>query len=252
MQIFGIDLWRIILCVVLIFIVVKRANLVAIFAKRAFGKGENEKAIKIYKVAGTVGNLNVGNKLTYAYILLRSGEVDDALFELNKLLPYTRANTDMRYRVKNLIALTYWKQGKLDDAIEELEEIFADGFKKTLFYQNLGMLYNLSDDTEKALRFNEEAYEFNSDDIIILDNLADANRRSGNLRKAEELYEEMMAKENKPKFPEAYLGYAKVLAETGKKEKAIEMAEEALTKPFNFLSAVTKEEAEEILKEYKG
>ena len=35
-------------------------------------------------------------------------------------------------------------------------------------------------------------------------------------------------------------------------EKAIEMAEEALTKPFNFLSAVTKEEAEEILKEYKG
>ena len=61
-----------------------------------------------------------------------------------------------------------------------------------------------------------------------------------------------MAKENKPKFPEAYLGYAKVLAETGKKEKAIEMAEEALTKPFNFLSAVTKEEAEEILKEYKG
>ena len=251
MQIFEIDLWRIILCIVLIIIVVKRANIVAFFAKREFGKGNNEKAIKIFKTAGIIGNLNVGNRLTYAYILLRSGEVDDALFELNKLLPYTKANTDARYRVKNLIALAYWKQGKLDDAIEELEEIFEDGFKKTLFYQNLGMLYNLSDDTEKALKFNEEAYEFNSDDIIILDNLADANRRSGNIQKAEELYVGMMNGENKPKFPEAYIGYAKVLSELGKKDEAKARAEEALTKSFNFLSTITKEEAEEILKEYE-
>ena len=35
MQIFGIDLWRIILCIVLIFLVVKRAGIVALFAKRA-------------------------------------------------------------------------------------------------------------------------------------------------------------------------------------------------------------------------
>ena len=34
MQIFGIDLWRIILCAVLIILVIKRANIVAFFGDR--------------------------------------------------------------------------------------------------------------------------------------------------------------------------------------------------------------------------
>ena len=52
------------------------------------------------------------------------------------------------------IYLTAWKQGHLDEAIEELEEAVNADYRTTQIYQNLGILYNLSDDHEKALKFN--------------------------------------------------------------------------------------------------
>ena len=247
MQIFGIDLWRIILCIVLIFLVVKRAGIVALFAKRAFGKGDNEKAIRIFKIANTIGNLNVENRLSYSYILLRSGYVDEAQLELRKLLPYTSVKSRDRYRVKNLLALTLWKQDKLSEAIEEMEEIIADDYKNTLIYQNLGILYNLSDAPVKALAFNKEAYEYNSDDNIITDNLADAYHLNGDLEKSAEIYEQLIARDPEPRFPEAYYGYGRVLIALGKKTEGIEMIEKSLTKTFSYLSIKTKEDVEEML-----
>lgn len=248
MQIFGIDLWRIVLCVILVFLVVKRANIVAFFAKRTFGKGDVEKSIKIFKTAGIIGNLNVENKLTYAYILLRSGYVDDAQYELRKLLPETKVDSYSRYRVKNLIALTLWKQGNLPEAIEEMEEITANDFKNTLIYQNLGILYNLSDDKEKALAFCKEAYDYNSDDNIICDNLADAYYNSGDIENSAKIYKELIERTPEPNFPEAFYGYGKVLVETGNRDKGIELIEKSLTKRFSFLSVKSKDEVEEMLK----
>lgn len=249
MQVFGIDLWRIILCAVLIFLVVKRANLVAAYGKQYITKGDTEKAVKIFGIASKVGNLNIPNRITYAYLLLRSGQVDKALFELRTALPMTQRESADRFKIKNFIAIAYWKQGDLDLAIEELEEVTNTGFKNTNIYQNLGILYNLSDNTERAKKFAQEAYEYNSDDNIITDNYADALFRCGEFEKSAEIYEELVSRE--PRFPEAYYGYGRVLNELGNKEKAIEMIEESLTKPFSFLSIKTKEEIEEMLESIK-
>lgn len=251
MQIFGISLWRILLCIALIIIVVKRASLVALFASKYIRKGDFAQALKIYRIANKVGNLNVQNRLGFCYLLLRNGLPDEAQTELLKLIPYTKTASAERYRLKNLMALTYWKQGNLPYAIEELEEVIEANFKNTLIYQNLGILYNLSDDKEKALAFNKEAYEYNSDDNIITDNLADAYHMNGNLEKASELYEELLAREPEPKFPEAYYGYGRVLIKLGKKEEGIALIEKALDKTFSYLSIKTKDEVKTLLNEYK-
>lgn len=251
MQIFGIDLWRILLAVILIILVVKRANIVASFAKTQFAKGNYEKAIKIFKVADVIGNLNVNNKSFYGYALLRSGDPESAQVVLRGILPYTKEKTADRYQIKNLLALTYWKLGNLEDAIEELEEVVEQDYKTTVVYQNLGLLYNLSDDREKALAFNLEAYEYNSDDNIILDNLAEAYAKSGDFEKAIEYYEKLLEGEKEPHFPEAYWGYGEVLIKRGQKDKGIEMIEKSLTKKFTYLSTKTKEQVEEMLSQYK-
>ena len=80
MKIFGMDLWRIILCIILIAIVIKRADIVAFFAKLKFNKRDNEGALKIFRIADKVGNLSVTNKELYGYVLLRCGFVEKQMF----------------------------------------------------------------------------------------------------------------------------------------------------------------------------
>lgn len=252
MKLFGIDLWRIILCAALILLVVKRADIVALYAKKKYIKGNYDGAIKIFKVAGTIGNLGAKNNMYYGYALLRCGYVDEAQHRLRSILPLTQKNSAERYKLKNLLALTYWKQGNLKDAIEELEEVAAAGYKNTQIYQNLGILYNLSDNHEKAKAFNLEAYEYSKDDNIICDNLADIYAICGEYEKSAEIYEELLSHDPEPRFPEAYYGYGRVLIKLGEKEKGIELIEKSLSKPFSFLSIRSKEEIEELLSSLKN
>lgn len=249
MKIFGMDLWRVILCAVLIVLVVKRANIVAFFAKLKLGKNDDNVALKMFKIADIIGNLSVANKELYGYTLLRCGFVDTAYVQLRSILPLTRADSAQRYNLKNLIALTLWKSGNLDEAIEELEEVMDSGYKNTKIYQNLGIFYNLCGNPEKAKRFNVEAYEYNSDDNVITDNLADCYHLCGELEKSAELYEELINRTPEPSFPEAYYGYGSVLIEMGQRDKGVEFIKKSLDKPFSFLSVKSKEEVEQLLKE---
>ena len=97
-------------------------------------------------------------------------------------------------------------------------------------------MYNLAGEYEKALEFNLEAYDYNSDDNIIVDNLAESYALTGDLKKAAEVYEELLSRDPEPRFPEAYYGYGEVLIKLGEREKGLELIEKSLTKPFSFLS----------------
>ncbi len=240
-------IWKMLLAIVLILLVIQRANLVAFFAKQKYNTGDRAGGIRLFQIADKVGNLNKKNKLFLGYALLREGRLDEARVQLNFCLNLYPAGTPDRNRVRNQLALLAWKEGNLEDAIEILEEVLASGYRNTLIYQNLGIFYNLKGDLDKALEFNLSAYEYNNDDAVICDNLADTYAMRGEYQKAEELYQEMMGREQKPRFPEAYYGYGKVLIALGKKEEGAELLREALDKPFSYLSICTKEEIEQVL-----
>ncbi len=251
-MIFGIELWRIVVIVVLIFLAVQRANLVALYAKKKYRNGAYEAAKKWLCIADKVGNLNINNKLLLGYTCLRCGHLDEARMHLNLAMTLLPRDSAERNRVKNLLALVSWKEGNLNDAIEMLKEVIASGYKSTPIYQNLGIFYNLSEDTEQALQVNLEAYDYNQDDAVICDNLADAYARCGDYEKAAQIYKELMARDEKPSFPEAYYGYGKVLIALGRKEEGVALIGESLDKPFSYLSICSKEEIEALYHSYKN
>lgn len=251
-MIFGIPIWRIVLVVVLIFLVVKRADLVASFAKIKYNKRDYQQAMKIFRVADKVGNLNAQNKMLLGYVCLRCGELEEARKHLNLCKGLIPKGRPERNQVKNLLALVSWKEGNLNDAIEMLEEILADGYRNTQIYQNLGIMYNLSGDSEKAIAFHKEAMEFNADDQIIRDNLADGYAIAERWNDAAEIYEAMVNDDPEPRFPEAFYGYGKVLIALGKQEEGLAMIKKSLEKPFSYLSIRTKEEIEELYRSNGG
>ena len=253
MQLFGLDLWRIILIVTLIFLVAKRANLVALLAKKQYYSREFAKALKTFRIADKIGNLSPNNKMSYGYLCLRLGELDEARKHLTLCLGLIpKEKLADRNRVRNILALVLWKEGHLNEAIEMLEEVMESGFKSTTVYQNLGIFYNLTGDAQKALAFNQEAYEYNEDDAIICDNLADAYAISGDYEQSAKQYEALLKKDPPPHFPEAYYGYGKVLLQLGRKEEGLAKIKESLDKSFSYLSICSKEEIEQLYIENGG
>ena len=233
--------------VLIVYIIVKRGQLVAVWAKIRWQKGDNEGALKTFALADRIGNIGAENRLTYGYILLRPGQIDRARERLTKA-PSPPPKAPLKKRIKSMLALVEWKQGNIPLAIEMLEEVIED-FKTTSVYQDLGLMYILSGDKEKALRFNLEAYEFNSDDMVIMDNLAEAYVLCGDIEKAAETYEKLLEKE--PHFPEAYYGYGILLINTGDRERGLELIEQSLDKRFSALSVKSREQVAQLLEEYR-
>lgn len=245
-------IWKTLLFAFLILIIVKRAAVVALFAKYKYSKGDYYGALKIFKIANVVGNLGIGDKILYGYNCLRCGELDMADKVFQQAYMITKPESADKFRIRSLQALVAWKEGDIDLAIEYLESVYDANYKTTTIYQNLGIMYNLKGDYEKALNFNKEAYEYNSDDNILVDNLADTYLLMENYDEAIKLFEELMSCEPEPRFPEAYYAYGEALIKTGKKEEGIEMIEKSLTKPFSFLSLKQENEIEEMLEKYKS
>lgn len=224
---------------------VKRSDVTAFLATAKYYGGKKEKGLRLFEIADKIGTLSPENRMKYGYALLRVGQLEKASQLLNSASMASK-NDAFKKRVKSILALVVWKEGNLDGSIEMLEEVAAD-FKTTATYQNLGLLYVLKGDADKALKFNLEAYDYSPDDLIILDNLAEAYVLSGNTEKAALIYEEILEKE--PHFPEPYYNYGLLLIEKGEKERGINLIRESLTKTFSFLSVHSKEYVENLLRE---
>jgi len=220
-----------------------RGDLLAGKALRLFKEGKNAEAIRIFRKAEKTGKMAVTNQINFAYTLLKSGFLDEARTTYNFASLSKKAKKDEKIVIKSQLALVEWKSGNLKVATEMLEEVFKT-YKNSLIYQSLGLMYLLGPSKEKALEFCLEAYDYNSDDNVIVDNLAEAYILNGETEKAEALYEELM--ERKPAFPDAYFGYGMLLLNKGEKERALSLFDTALHKPFSFLSPITKEKVQAI------
>lgn len=234
----------IILVVILVIIL---PEILAFVAKIKFANGDLKASLKWFAIANRFGKLGIESLRYYGYILLRDGQ-----FELAKTV-LTRASLDAKKpaakkRVKAMLALCEWKCGNLDLAIDMSEEAMVD-FENTNIYQNLGLMYVLSGNGHKALEFNKKAYEYNSDDMVIMDNLAESYALVGDTAKAAEMYEKLLEKE--PHFPEPYYAYGQMLCDMGEKERGIELIEQSLEKRFTHLSVLQKEDVEKILENVK-
>lgn len=206
-------------------------------------KGNTEKALRIYRKAEKIGKMSYNAKVNYGYFLLKNGHINDARIVFNKTAMDKKLSKTAKQQIKSLKALVIWKEGRIDEAIEMLEEVTAE-YVTSMTYQSLGLLYVLNRDKEKAMSYCLEAYEYNPDDNVIMDNLAEAYALCGEREKAMEIYEELLSRN--PHFPDAYYGYGILLMQCGRNEEGLDYIGQSLNKKFSFLSALPRERVESI------
>lgn len=208
-------------------------------------KGDVEGAMQLYKEAVAEGLNDPRMLLSYSVLLLRQGQYQDARDLLVKTQKVPGLTDDQRITLFVNYAACVYKQGELQKGIEVLERQHAKN-PCGLVYETLGYLYVEAGDKEKAISYNEEALDYDDEDSISLDNLAQAYFRLANdKKKAKEYFDKALAV--KPGQIDTLYFLAMYDLEAGDKDAAREKLETALEGKISPLNYATKERIEDLL-----
>jgi tetratricopeptide (TPR) repeat protein len=218
-----------------------RSDIYANIGNVQYMKGKEDIAYKWMGRAVKVKDSKPNYKIAYALLKLKNDEIDEAERLLQNVVD-SNAAADDKNKAKTTMGLVHWKKGRLYFAINSLEQIYAD-YKNTVLYGYLGFFYILKGDLERALEFNKEAYEYNSTNQLIINNLAHTNLLIGNYNEAENLYKGLM--ERNPSFLEAYYYYGLVKVNQGDKEEGLNLIKKSLGYKNSILASAAVEEVNE-------
>ncbi len=221
------------------------ANFKAQSAGRKYQSGDIEAARKLYEEALQSGLKDPRYILSYSVLLLRSGEYQKA----RELLVQHQKNPMLNAETKKQLFVNYavcmYKIGENDKAISVLESQHKKD-PSGLVYQTLGYLYVATGNKENAVSFNLEAMEYDDEDPITLDNLAQAYYIvEGDKKTAKKYFEKALA--IKPGQIDTLYFLAQYDIADGKKEEAAEKLKTALKGRFSPLNHATKEMVQEQL-----
>ena len=198
------------------------------------------------------GYISAAYLLPYTVLLLRDGGEDNYL-KVKEILKKVEKAPDMNAARRPELLMNYavaqYKLGEIEKAVNLLEAVH----RKTpcgLVYQSLGFLYIEQGDAEKALAYNQEAVDYDDEDPICLDNLAQTYYRLLNDReKAREYFEKALSyKDNQIDTLYFLAQYDK---EEGKKDEALEKLEKAAQGRFSPLNYADKAKIEKEIAELK-
>jgi len=210
-----------------------------------YAKGDVEGALQLYKEAMADGLTDMRYILSYSATLIREGHYAEARELLVKVQKYLMTD-DQRCQLFVNYASCVYKMGEVQKGIELLERQHEKQ-PSGIVYETLGYLYVEAGETEKAIAFNTEAYEYDDEDSITLDNLGQAYYRlAGDKEKAKEYFEKAIA--IKPGQIDTLYFLAQYDLEEGNKEAAKIKLEKALEGRFSPLNYVTREQIQELIK----
>lgn len=208
----------------------------------AYMRGDQKRALALLEKAYRTKHVQPQHVIGYAFVLMKEGQPAKAEEILQELLSSAK-DGQIRLQIKMNLATAHWLQGRQDEAIAVLEELHAQ-YKNTMIYGNLGYFKLLRGQLEDALDLNKEAYEYNANDVTIIDNLAQTYLFLGRLGEAEELYIKLMAKS--PKYAESYYYYALTLQKLDKLDAARKQITIAQEKPAALVTVLTKPQIDEL------
>lgn len=197
-------------------------------ASKLINAGNYDDGLKQLEKAVEIG-VPPMHRVRAAFAELKFGDIDKVPKKINLILLDNTVKPNIKNEARCVMAVYHTMKHDIASAKEIMESVHED-FKCTRFYQTYGYLAYLTGDREYMKNANEEAYEFNSDDSVICDNYGMYLMKEERFSEALEVYEKTL--ETPRNFPEIYYNYANCLIETGNKEKAKEMLEIALQKPF--------------------
>lgn len=205
-------------------------------ALTAHGKGRTDEAMKLYEEAYAEGMDKARFLLPYSILLLRTGAYEKAREVLKKAEKSPGGlSTDQRNQMLTNYAIASWKLGRIDYAVNLLREVYKKG-PNGIIYGTLGFLLIEKGDFDEALAFNKEAVEYDEDDPITLDNLAQTYYRLGNNKEeAHKWFQKAIAQKEEAIDTNYFLALYDI--EEGRVEKARErlsVASEGRFSPLNY------------------
>ena len=203
-------------------------------ALAAHSKGDYRTALKLYEEAYAKGMDKPKLLKSYSVLLIRTSQFDKALEiikQLEKMPMDAKSKTDLHINY----AIILWKKGHLDRAMEILEDEFRHTKNGTL-YSIIGYLKIEQGDADEAIRFNQEAVEYDEEDAVFLDNLAQSYYRlKGDKETAKEYFDRAIA--IRPKSIDTNYFLALYDIENGDIESAkdrLDLARLGMTSPLNY------------------
>ena len=214
-------------------------NMIGNKALAAHGKNEYEKAMQLYEEAYEKGMDKPRLLRGYSVLLIRTGHFDKALEVLKKiealpgLTPAEKTDLHVNY------AIILWQKGRLDHAMEILEDEFRH-MKNGTMYSIIGYLKIEQGDADAAIAFNKEALEYDDTDPVYLDNMGQTYYRLvGDKETAKTYFDKAITL--KPTAIDTNYFLSLYDIEAGDKEKAIERLKTARSGFFSPLNYATPE-----------
>lgn len=217
-------------------------NIYAIQGNKAYAAGNLSKAEGWYNKAIATGRANDELKIAYSILLMRSGKPIEAERYLDEIARKKVVKPEIKQQAKQYRCMAYCKQGRMDEAMEDAREIF-EVTKNTITYGIMGYFMLLTNaPLDETIMLCEEACDYNSDDRDILDNMALAYYRAGNLDKAKKYTDKLT--EEFPTFVEAFYHGALVEKALGNIEKAREYISKIPECKRTYMTTVPEEDVE--------
>jgi tetratricopeptide (TPR) repeat protein len=100
-----------------------------------------------------------------------------------------------------VLGLAYYREEDYPSTIKVFEGLRSFGFDIARFLPTLGSAYQLTDQTEKAVRTYIEALKHTPDDLYVLTNLGELLLNRGRMNDAAELFKKVIALDPKQAHP---------------------------------------------------
>lgn len=223
------------------------ANFYATWAMALQTRKKAGRAIPLYEKAYQGGTNNSDALSAYSLLLLRNGQFEKALEVATNARKCTEKPKKI-FNARSNRALALWKLGRVEDAVRIYERLFGE-VQNGPVYGTLGFLYialgDQTGDYEKALEFNLKAVDYDGDDAVLLDNLAQTYMRMERWEEAEEFFRKALSN-NKDQF-DSLVCLARCALRRDDEEEGRTLLSKALQRPFSHLNTVDRKLAEEMM-----
>ncbi|NLZ88145.1 MAG: hypothetical protein GX916_01450 [Clostridiales bacterium] len=205
-------------------------------------KGDVDGALKAYDQLFADGVVQASYMLPYSVLLLRQGGKENYEKVKQVLIKAQKArdmNKEKRQQLFTNYAVASWKTGNQDQALSLLEASHREA-PCGLIYNTLGFLYVEAGDKDKALAYNLEALEYDGDDPITLDNLAQTYYRLMDDKETAKRYFDK-AHAIKPEQIDTLYFLSRYDLDAGNTQAAIDKLETAANGRFSPLNFITRD-----------
>ncbi|OQY38223.1 MAG: hypothetical protein B6229_06430 [Spirochaetaceae bacterium 4572_7] len=184
----------------------------------------------------------------YIFLSLKYNYLDNAKIAIDYVLSNKFTYKLKDTQRKNILSqqgLYLWKNGDLKAGLDIFRSLYIEGFWNSNFYGSFGCLLYLNGDLTKAEELCLEAYEYDNNDKITLDNLVAIYIATEKWDKAQEFYN--LLEPLSPAFPEAFYHGAQLAMYRGETPEAKKLALKADLLPMYNLSSISKDEIQILL-----